>query len=93
MGYRRLITLIVTLAVICLVGVAAGQVTGKKSMKQRPPLSEFDPVISQNAQRMIIEEGRQIFPFDTFGDGAFWSDGLRLHQAIAGAKLGAWVRA
>ena len=40
-----------------------------------------------NAVRMI-EEGRQIFRFDTFGDEAFWGDALKLHQAIAGAKLG-----
>lgn len=87
MANRRLITLIVTLAAICLFGVARGQVTGKKSMKQGPPLSGFDLVIKQNAQRMI-EEGRQIFRFDTFGDEAFWGDTLKLHQAIEGAKLG-----
>ena len=87
MNNRRLIKLTVTLAAICLVGVAAGQVTGKKSMKQEPQLSEFDRVISENTQQMI-EEGRQIFRSDTFGDEAFWGDTLKLHQAIAGAKLG-----
>lgn len=87
MDNRRLIKLTVTLAAICLVGVAAGQVTGKKSMKQEPQLSEFDRVISENIQQMI-EEGRQIFRYDTFGDEAFWGDTLKLHQAIAGAKLG-----
>ncbi len=54
---------------------------------QQPPLTEFDNVIAQNAQKMI-EEGRRIFRFDTFGDEAFWGDALKLHQAIAGAKLG-----
>jgi hypothetical protein len=47
----------------------------------------FDSTIAQNAQRMI-EEGRRIFRFDTFGDEAFWGDQLRLHQAIVGQKLG-----
>jgi hypothetical protein len=47
----------------------------------------FDNVILSNASRMI-EQGRQIFRFDTFGDEAFWGDALRLHQAIAGARLG-----
>jgi mono/diheme cytochrome c family protein len=47
----------------------------------------FDSIITQNAQRMI-EEGRRIFRFDTFGDEAFWGDQLRLHQAIVGQKLG-----
>src|SRR5262245_47203006 len=47
----------------------------------------FDSAITQNAQRMI-EEGRQIFRHDTFGDEAFWGDELELHQAIVGQKLG-----
>lgn len=45
-----------------------------------------DP-ISANAHRML-DEGRRIFRFDTFGDEAFWGDTLKLHQAVAGAKLG-----
>ena len=36
----------------------------------------------------MIEAGRQIFRYDTFGDEAFWGDTLKLHQAIAGQKLG-----
>ncbi|HMA55095.1 MAG TPA: hypothetical protein VKT17_11555, partial [Acidobacteriota bacterium] len=36
----------------------------------------------------LLEEGRKTFRFDTFGDEAFWGDALKLHQAIAGAKLG-----
>jgi hypothetical protein len=49
--------------------------------------SAFDAAINQNAQRMI-EEGRRIFRFDTFGSEAFWGDQLKLHQAIVGEKLG-----
>jgi hypothetical protein len=47
----------------------------------------FDATIAQNAQRMI-EEGRRIFRYDTFGDEAFWGDQLKLHRAIVGQKLG-----
>jgi len=36
-----------------------------------------------NAQSMV-ETGRQIFRFDTFGDEDFWGGALKLHQAIAG---------
>ena len=36
----------------------------------------------------ILEEGRNTFRFDTFGDEAFWGDALQLHQAIKGASLG-----
>ena len=49
--------------------------------------SSFDAAITQNAQRMI-EEGRKIFRYDTFGSETFWGDQLRLHQAIVGEKLG-----
>jgi hypothetical protein len=45
-----------------------------------------DPVLD-NAVRMV-EEGRKIFRFDTFGDEAFWGDTLKIHLAIAGSKLG-----
>jgi hypothetical protein len=38
--------------------------------------------------RAMIQEGRRTFRSDTFGDEAFWGDALRLHEAIAGAKLG-----
>jgi hypothetical protein len=50
-------------------------------------VSDFDSVIRENAQEMIVE-GRQTFRFDTFGDEAFWGDALQLHQAIAGEGLG-----
>lgn len=46
-----------------------------------------DRQISGNADRMM-EQGREIFRFDTFGDEAFWGDTLRLHQAIQGEKFG-----
>jgi mono/diheme cytochrome c family protein len=36
----------------------------------------------------MLEEGRRIFRFDTFGSEAFWGDQLQLHKAIAGAKNG-----
>ena len=40
-----------------------------------------------NAQRML-DEGKQTFRYDTFGDEAFWTDALQLNRALAGAKLG-----
>src|SRR5215831_14072189 len=35
-----------------------------------------------------VQQGEQIFRFDTFGDEAFWGGTLKLHQAIEGAGLG-----
>src|SRR2546421_12374362 len=36
----------------------------------------------------MMEEGRRIFRFDSFGDEVYWTDKLKLHRAIEGAKLG-----
>ena len=36
----------------------------------------------------MVEQGRQIFRFDTFGSEAFCGDALQLHQAIAGERNG-----
>src|SRR5262249_23922001 len=49
--------------------------------------SRFDQQVERNRNQMF-EQGKQIFRFDTFGDEAFWSGALRLHQAIAGEKNG-----
>jgi hypothetical protein len=69
-------------------------VTAAGARRQVTPASKpssanvpFDTTITQNAQR-LIEEGRRIFRYDTFGDETFWGDQLRLHQAIVGQKLG-----
>lgn len=35
-----------------------------------------------------VSEGRRIFRYETFGDEEFWGDELRLHEAIAGERLG-----
>jgi hypothetical protein len=59
---------------------------GKASSQQKPP-SPFDRVISKNTETMI-EQGRHVFRYDTFGDEAFWGDAIKLHQAIAGQKSG-----
>ncbi|MGH9969751.1 MAG: hypothetical protein ACREBG_18430 [Pyrinomonadaceae bacterium] len=47
----------------------------------------FDRQISDNAKQMM-EQGQQIFRYDTFGDEAYWTGKLRLHHAIQGSKFG-----
>jgi len=53
------------------------------------PLSErgFDAEIARHGQTML-EDGRKIFRYKTFGSEAFWGDALQLHKAIAGEKNG-----
>jgi hypothetical protein len=54
---------------------------------QRDDENAFDQAIRRNSERML-EEGRKIFRFDTFGDDAFWGGTLKLHEAIEGARFG-----
>jgi len=53
----------------------------------RAPHRAMDPAVAENA-RLMLDEGRRVFRYETFGDEAFWGDTLKLHQAIAGSKLG-----
>ena len=54
---------------------------------QRMPAGSYDSKIDDNADEML-QEGRKIFRYDTFGSEAFWGEKLRLHEAIAGEKQG-----
>ncbi|HYE88556.1 MAG TPA: hypothetical protein VEA16_19475 [Vicinamibacterales bacterium] len=47
----------------------------------------FDELI-QTTSGDLFRRGQQIFRFDTFGDERFWSDTLKLHQAVAGSRNG-----
>jgi hypothetical protein len=38
--------------------------------------------------RQLLQDGRRIFRFDTFGDRQFWGGTLRLHEAIEGEQFG-----
>ena len=42
----------------------------------------------QTQATRLVDQGRQIFRFDTFGDEQFWGDSLKLHRAVAGAANG-----
>jgi len=50
-------------------------------------LSRPDKANLRNAVDMV-NQGRQVFRFDTFEDQTFWGDALKLHQAIEGKKFG-----
>ena len=47
----------------------------------------IDRVIAENA-RSMMKQGQQTFRYDTFASEKFWSDALKLQQAIAGDKHG-----
>src|SRR5688500_5711967 len=37
------------------------------------------------AEARLVDQGKEVFRFDTFGDEVFWTDTLRLHEVIASA--------
>jgi hypothetical protein len=96
---RRLYVVIGLLVISILVLVLdnRGRAEGsRRSIRLGPPaqskapgekLGNFDAQILKNANE-FIDEGRDTFRFDTFGDEVFWGGALQLHQAIEGANLG-----
>lgn len=60
---------------------------GAPQNRDTPPVTAFDLQIAGNAAGMV-DDGRQTFRNDTFGDEDFWGGTLKLNQAISGAKLG-----
>lgn len=72
-----------------LVGSAAWAVEAAREQSTRAAAAQqdYDAQIQNHAKRML-EEGKKIFRFDTFGSEDFWGGQLRLHEAIVGQKLG-----
>src|SRR5262245_66402492 len=75
----------IVVAGITLVMTATLAVNARRRDHNARKSIEQDPV---NNAVTKVEEGRQSFRFDTFGDEAFWGDTLKLHQAIEGAAHG-----
>jgi len=71
----RASTLTVLLIATTLIGLPADAPPTKNS-------SPSDVAILKNSQK-LLNEGRRIFRFDTFGDEDFWGGTLRLHEAVA----------
>jgi hypothetical protein len=72
---------IVPLGAVALLCVGASQLWVQSTGRS------FEQAAVQYAQH-LLSNGRQIFRYDTFGSEAFWGGELKLHQAVAGEKLG-----
>jgi hypothetical protein len=82
-------------AVTAIAGMSAGEGFGIRATatpqiataaatntEHQAGLKEWAPALD------MLERGRRIFRFDTFGDEAFWGGTLRLHEAIEGSRFG-----
>ncbi len=83
MAYMRKVSVpfLILVPLVVFMLMAAGR------MWRLPFDNDFDEAIEANADEMV-EQGREIFRFDTFGSEDFWGGELRLHEAIAGEALG-----
>ncbi|MBB4193783.1 mono/diheme cytochrome c family protein [Rhizobium aethiopicum] len=72
------------LLLLCSTMIPAAAQTAKKASVGG---KDFDAAAAAQARR-FLEEGRETFRFDTFGSEDFWGGKLKLHEAIAGEKLG-----
>jgi hypothetical protein len=54
---------------------------------QAAPRGEWEDKVTANSHQ-LLEDGKKIFRWDTFGSEAFWGDQLQLHKAIVGEKQG-----
>ena len=70
--------------------MAAGvlfELSGSSSAREQPQAASGNQAVQTQATQ-LVDQGRQIFRFDTFGDEQFWGDSLKLHRAVAGAANG-----
>ena len=73
-------------SLVLLLSTALIPAAAQMGSKNRPG-KEYDAAAAEQARR-YLEEGRETFRFDTFGSEDFWGGKLKLHEAIAGEKLG-----
>jgi len=74
-----------------LLGIASIQASGQDQPRDPGTArteSDAERLLREEVVRATLREGLDTFRYDTFGDEAFWGDQLRLHEAIAGARLG-----
>ena len=84
-GLARHLRMAVALAAVALAGGVLFNVSAVS--KPARPRATPPPASKRTAIR-LINRGRQIFRFDTFGDQAFWGGALKLHRAIEGRANG-----
>ncbi|MGD2076722.1 MAG: hypothetical protein PVG38_17610 [Gammaproteobacteria bacterium] len=77
-------------AILCLAFLAAFSGHARADGRDHSPRRDLTAIDGHNLLFAVrqLNQGRQIFRFDTFGDEAFWGDTLRLHEAIAGEANG-----
>lgn len=74
---KRSVAMLFLVAAICLMIAAADESSTTPGGR-----NQFQNSVEENAET-LINEGRHIFRFDTFGDEAFWTDALHMQQPVS----------
>jgi hypothetical protein len=87
MQWTRLACLLVPSALIAACAPLPRDVPTDPAVESEKRRADFDLRTNEYSNKML-EEGREIFRYDTFGSEDFWGGKLRLHEAILGSKQG-----
>jgi mono/diheme cytochrome c family protein/cytochrome c5 len=71
---------------LALLAAASGALVSCGGMQMTPAMTGMSTTTGMPGPlgaSDLVTAGRQIFRFDTFGDEAFWTDTLRMHEPIA----------
>src|SRR5436190_24113105 len=82
---RGLLILVLGTSLVLALGTIA--FASSTLLRSQQDLTPHDTEIVAYASQ-LIDEGRQIFRYDTFGSEHFFGDGIKLHEALAGEQLG-----
>ena len=94
--YVVIVLLAATVVALLLDGRGRAE-SSRRAVRLGPPaqsnarsekLRNFDAQIVENANE-FLDEGRETFRFDTFGDEAFWGGALQLHRGHS-TVVSAW---
>jgi hypothetical protein len=77
---KSILALLATAGAGALLLLALSPLAPASEPAEAHPPAALDPIAS-HAQQML-DEGRQTFRYDTFGDQVFWSRALKIHQAL-----------
>src|SRR5687768_10031285 len=66
---------------------------GRKTTPQNPAVEAEQPRVAYDTRveryaDSLLNEGREVFRYDSFGSEDFWGGKLRLHEAVAGEREG-----
>jgi hypothetical protein len=84
---KHALLLVSTCTAFFIISVFLIQCTQPAGNNASTTVKESDDPISANAKQML-EEGKQTFRYETFGDESYWTDALQLNKAILGEKNG-----